>query len=117
MLYRELAGAIRIDRFLWRVLLDRHLLRHAIRRGRAGKDEPRDAMPAQAFHQIERVDEVVLIVFGRIAYRFADIGERREVNDGVDAFFREHLIDAMRLVEIADDQPLRWHGLAMAVDE
>ena len=44
-----------------------------------------DALPAQAFHQVERVDQVVLIILGRILHRFADIGEGGEVDHGLNA--------------------------------
>src|SRR4029079_13406518 len=49
--------------------------------------------------------------------RFADVGPRREMDDRVDALFQQQLIDAMRLIEIADHEPLGRNGLAMAVDE
>ncbi len=39
------------------------------------------------------------------------------MHDGVDALFDKYLVEAMRLVEIADDEPLGRHRAAMAQRE
>ena len=72
-------------------------------------------MAAQRFEQVQRVDEVVLIILGGVLDRFADEREGREVNDGLDPVRQQRMIEALLLRQVRDDEPIRRHRGAVAL--
>src|SRR5215475_569596 len=90
----QLRVSVGVDRLLRFVLGDRHLVRDAVGRTSAGKDEASDAVTSDGVEQAQRVHQVVLIVLGRLVDGFADVGKRGEMDDGVDAFLYEDMIEA-----------------------
>jgi hypothetical protein len=69
---------------------------------------------AQGIEKVQRVDDVVLIVFRRVLYRFTDQRKCREVQDRLGTALDQDMIDPVALRQVAHEQPVRGHGSAMA---
>ena len=92
---------------------DRHLGRNAIGRTSAGEDNPLDVGSTHRVQQRERAHDIVVVVFGRLANRNADIGKRREVHHGLDPMLAQEIGDRRLIEQIGDDQRQLADGRAM----
>src|SRR5947209_20553968 len=66
-------------------------------------------MPAQAFHEVNGVDEVIYVILGGVLDGFAHKRESREMNHRVNAALDQKLIEPMDFIQVADDQSFRRH--------
>ena len=64
----------------------------------------RDAVPRRKLEQVQRVDNVVAIVPGRLANQFADPDVRCEMQHGARTALRRTGLEARVIGEVADDQ-------------
>ena len=96
----ELGLTVGIDRRLRHRLDDRHAGGDAI--GGAGGRENKFfyTVKVHRAEQAERGDHVVEIIFERVGDGFADVGERREMHDGLDFFSHEDIADRLFIAQI-----------------
>jgi hypothetical protein len=73
-----------------------------------------DAVPATQVEQAEGVDDVVLVVLGRVGDGLADERAGREVDDGLDPVRQKGVVQQPGVGQVADDEPAVRDGAAVA---
>ncbi len=100
---RELGDAVRAQRALRRLLVERHRRRLAVDRGAAGEDHLADRVVAAALEQLETLEHVEPRVVGGMVDAPTCIDLRGEMEDGGDRPARQDLVDRRRAGR-GDDQ-------------
>ena len=110
---RELRLTVAVDRALRMGFGNRRLDRLSVCRAGRREHEVLDAGLRHRLEHAQRPDDVVAVVLGRHAHRFADVENRREVHHREDVMAPDGVGDGPRIRDVALDQLAPLHRAAM----
>ena len=113
MFHHPFAATVRIHGRRRVFLVDRGPDRVSVHRGRRGEDHPTHVGVSHRVEEVERAENVVSIVDVRVGDRLADVGERGEMNYGLDFVFGEHLAQGVSVEQVTFDEGDVQHCLAV----
>ena len=111
---RELGLAVAVDRLLRVGFGNRCLDRLAVGRTGRREDEVFHRFGRHRLEYAQRSDDVVAVVARRLAYRFADVEQGREMHDRDDLVAAQRVAHPVDIRDVAFDQLAVLHRRAMA---
>ena len=100
--------------FVSAAFADRLLAWDAVHGASARKQNLQYPGRAQSFQQMVRADDIVRVIFGRLAFEFRDRGISRKMDGGDYLIVPAHVPDRRRIGDVGNDQRTPAHKVTMA---